>query len=45
MAEHVFPHGEPPDDDARATEIAAGLAERLLDAISRPQHDWRIDRA
>jgi putative NADH-flavin reductase len=39
MCERVFP----PEDDlleARATERAADLAERLLDELSRRKHDW-----
>ncbi len=40
MDEHTFPSGDWSVDDARATTGAADLAEEILDAISRPAHDW-----
>jgi hypothetical protein len=39
MGEHVFP-SEEYVRDAVATELAADLLERMLDRISRPNHDW-----
>jgi hypothetical protein len=42
MVEHTFVvTGDIFRDDARATELAAALAERLLDEISRAKHSWR----
>jgi hypothetical protein len=40
MSEQVFPSGSWASDDDRATTLVADLLEQLLDAISRPGHDW-----
>jgi hypothetical protein len=40
MSERVFPSGNWPSDDDLATTLVSDLLERLLDAISRPGHDW-----
>jgi hypothetical protein len=40
VSEQVFPSGDWASDDGRATTLAADLLEQLLDAISRPGHDW-----
>lgn len=41
MSEQVFPSGSWASDDDRATTLVSDLLEELLDAISRPGHDWR----
>lgn len=42
MIEHVFViSGDVLADDARATERAATLTERILDEVSRARHSWR----
>jgi hypothetical protein len=40
MSEQVFPSGDWASDDDRATTLVADLLEQLLEAISRPGHDW-----
>ena len=40
VSEQVFPSGSWASDDDRATTLASELLEQLLDAISRPGHDW-----
>jgi len=41
MGEHTFPSGDFDTDDGYATTRACDLAEGLLDALSRPAHNWR----
>jgi hypothetical protein len=40
MCEHTFPGSNYIDADASATTCAADLLERLLDQMSRRDHDW-----
>jgi hypothetical protein len=40
VSEQVFPSGDWTTDDDRATALVSELLERLLEAISRPAHDW-----
>jgi hypothetical protein len=40
VSEQLFPSGDWDRDDDRATTLVAELSEQLLDAISRPDHNW-----
>ena len=40
MSEQVFPSGSWGSDDDLATTLVSDLLEELLEAISRPGHDW-----
>ncbi len=40
MSERVFPSGTWEADDDRATTLVCDLLAGLLDAVSRPVHDW-----